>query len=392
MVGKGHCWSAATCLCCLVLVSICSGVKLSRYQCDRAPRRSCLLDVSAGGMPRRLRKGEGGPIKGCSKADELSNAYECSKADKFSSTDKFSSAGGAPPPDRWNILVSCYDQWDAFRKRFLLTVGEKQCVRDVKKQIEGAHGIPVSLQQILYQGKKLNDDVVIKQLAKGIKINLLNVTLVTMLPHIFPSSENNSANEWEKKKKKKKKKKQLKQKIKYFSYLVLLEEYKNLLNHLDQNNYVVSEEDIAHSFNAFCKKFPQMVHSKGVSLDKIKEEIEELRHVDRKKLLLRLGVDFPLMSNLLVHRLKELISLYYLGDVKSVVKFSLFFFILYKYANYPPRVKRLFLFLSVCFLLAPCKAVYMLLHFSFFFVPRGVLFPGLTNILSASYQQILLCQ
>ncbi|KMZ81874.1 hypothetical protein PVIIG_02923 [Plasmodium vivax India VII] len=343
MVGKGHCWSAATCLCCLVLVSICSGVKLSRYQCGRAPRRSCLLDVSAGGMPRRLRKGEGGPIKGCSKADELSNAYECSKADKFSSTDKFSSAGGAPPPDRWNILVSCYDQWDAFRKRFLLTVGEKQCVRDVKKQIEGAHGIPVSLQQILYQGKKLNDDVVIKQLAKGIKINLLN-------------------------------------------------EYKNLLNHLDQNNYVVSEEDIAHSFNAFCKKFPQMVHSKGVNLDKIKEEIEELRHVDRKKLLLRLGVDFPLMSNLLVHRLKELISLYYLGDVKSVVKFSLFFFILYKYANYPPRVKRLFLFLSVCFLLAPCKAVYMLLHFSFFFVPRGVLFPGLTNILSASYQQILLCQ
>ncbi|ANQ06784.1 Uncharacterized protein PCOAH_00011570 [Plasmodium coatneyi] len=345
MVGKGVCWNAAICLCCLVLVSICNSVKLSRYQHGRPLQRSCLMDVSASGMlPRKLRKGENEPIK----------AY--TSADKCSPTDKHNFANQNNPPGRWNILISCYDQWDAFRNSFLLTVNENQCVRDIKQQIEWTHGIPASLQQILYQGKSLADNVVIKKLTKGIKIHLLNLTLVTMLPHIFPS------------------------------------QYKKLLDQLEEKNYVVCEEDIANSFSAFDKGFPKMVHAKGVNLDKVKKEIEELRHVDRKKLLLRLGVDFPLMSDQLVDRFKELLNFYYLGDIKSVVKFSLFFFILYKYANYPPYVKRLFLYLSICFLLSPWKAVYMLFHFSFFFVPRGMLFPGLTNILSASYQQILMCQ
>ncbi|GAB65244.1 hypothetical protein PCYB_052620 [Plasmodium cynomolgi strain B] len=332
MVGKGNFWNAAICLCCLVLVSICSGVKLSRYQHGRPPRRGCLMDLSASGMPRRLRKGEGEPIKGCSSADKGSSADKCIPSDKHNFASQDNPAGRCPPSDRWNILISCYDQWDAFRNSFLLTVDEKQCVRDIKQQIEKTHGIPASFQQILYQGKSLNDDVVIKNLTKGIKIQILNLTLVTMLPHIFPLREDNSVNEWEKKKKKK----QLEQKIKYVSYLALLEEYKKLLHHLEKKNYVVSEEDIAHSFSAFDKEFPKMVHAKGINLDKIKKEIEELQHVDKKKLMLRLGVDFPLMSNLLVDRLKELVNFYYLGDIKSVVKFSLFFFILYKYANYPP--------------------------------------------------------
>ncbi|KJP89133.1 hypothetical protein AK88_01219 [Plasmodium fragile] len=330
MVGKGYCWNAAICLCCLVLVSICSGVKVSRYQYGRPPKRNCLMDISASGIPHRLPKGgKGEPIKGYSSTDK------CIPGDKVNFANQDKPEGTCPPAGLWNILISCYDQWDAFRNSFLLTVDENQCVRDIKQQIERTYGIPTSFQQILYQGKSLNDNVVIKKLTK---------------------------------------------------------EYKKLLHQLEKKNYVVGEEDIFHSFSEFDKGFPKLVHAKGINLDHIKKEIEELRHVDRKKLLLRLGVDFPLMSNQLVDRFKELVNFYYLGDIKSVIKFSLFFFILYKYANYPPYVKRLFLYLSICSLLAPCKAVYMLFHFSFFFVPRGVLFPGLTNILSASYQQILMCQ
>ncbi|EUD66976.1 hypothetical protein C922_02560 [Plasmodium inui San Antonio 1] len=302
MVWKSDCWNAAICLCCFVLVSICSGVKLSRYQYGRPPKRSCLMDVSVSGMSRRL-------SKGCRSADK------CSPADKHNFASQDNPPASRPPADRWNVLISCYDQWDAFRNSFLLTVHEKQCVRDIKQQIERAHGIPASFQQILYQTKPLNDDLPIGQLTKGIKMHLINLTLVTILPHIFPS------------------------------------QYKKLLHHLEKHNYVVSEEDIAHSFSEFDKGFPKMVQAKGINLDKIKKEIEELQHVDKKKLLLRLGVDFPLMSDMLLDRLKELFNFYYLGDIKSVVKFSLFFFILYK-----------------------------------------VLFPGLTNILSASYQQILMCQ
>ncbi|CAA9986934.1 ubiquitin, putative [Plasmodium knowlesi strain H] len=387
MVGRGVCWNATICLCCIVLVFLCSGVKLSRYQYGRCSKRSCLMDMSISGMARRLRKEENEPIKTSINEDNCSSV---GKQDKISSQDN--PAGRCTTANRWSILINCYDQWDAFRNRFFLTVDENECVRDIKEQIERIHGIPSCIQQILYQGKSLADDVMIKKLTKGIKIHLLNLTLMTMLPHIFSSREENLTNEWEKKKKKKKKKKKLEQKIKYVSYLVLLEEYKNLLNHLEKNNYVVCEEDIANSFSAFDKGFPKMVQAKGINLDKIKKEIEELQHVDRKKPLLRLGVDFPLMSNQIVDRFKELVNFYYLGDIKSVVKFSLFFFILYKYANYPPYVKRFFLYLSICFILAPWKAVYMLFHFSFFFVPRGMLFSGLTNILSASYQQILMCQ
>ncbi|OTN67973.1 putative Ubiquitin [Plasmodium knowlesi] len=280
MVGRGVCWNATICLCCIVLVFLCSGVKLSRYQYGRCSKRSCLMDMSISGMARRLRKEENEPIKTSINEDNCSSV---GKQDKISSQDN--PAGRCTTANRWSILINCYDQWDAFRNRFFLTVDENECVRDIKEQIERIHGIPSCIQQILYQGKSLADD-----------------------------------------------------KIKYVSYLVLLEEYKNLLNHLEKNNYVVCEEDIANSFSAFDKGFPKMVQAKGINLDKIKKEIEELQHVDRKKPLLRLGVDFPLMSNQIVDRFKELVNFYYLGDIKSVVKFSLFFFILYKYANYPPYV------------------------------------------------------
>ncbi|SBT87443.1 ubiquitin, putative [Plasmodium malariae] len=288
-----------------------------------------------------------------------------------------------------NIMINCYDKSDIFHKSFFLSMDEKKNIKDVKEKIENLHGIPIIFQEIIYENKPLSNDVTIEYLIKDKKIKILNFRLIPILPHLFSEEKGESFNECEKENKKIK---YLKKKLKFYGYLTLLNEYKKLLQKLEEKNYILKSYDIIESFKTFDTEFERMLNNNNLSLDKIKKEIEELKCLNKKKLMLRLEVDYPLMSNLLLQRIKEMIHFYYLGDIKSVLKFSIFFYILYKYANYPKNVKQFFLYLSFFFLLAPCKSFYKIFHFVFFFIPRGLLFSGFTNILSASYQQILMCQ
>ncbi|GAW79750.1 ubiquitin [Plasmodium gonderi] len=356
----------------LFVVYICSSIKLNKYHNGRVSRINNLMNISSNIISQRVKKDKIEPIKGYNNVG-MENTIEKGEIN-----------------GKCNIMIRYYDKSDIFRNSFFLSMDDKNNVKDIKEQIENLHGIPTSFQQIIYENKSLNDDIVIQNLIKDKKIKLLNLNLVTILPHIFIFGEEKLVNGYKKENNKKVQK--LQKKIKYWGYLTLLNEYKKLLHHLEEKNYVICQNDIIQSFKTFDKEFEKMLHDNRINLDKIKKEIDQLQNLSRKKLMLRLGVDYPLMSNLLINRIHELINFYYLGDIKSVLKFSLFFYILYKYANYPPNVKRLFLYLTFSFLLAPCKAVYMLFHFCFFFVPRGLLFRGFTNIMSAPYQQILKCQ
>ncbi|CRG98925.1 ubiquitin, putative [Plasmodium relictum] len=287
---------------------------------------------------------------------------------------------------KYNIMITYYDKSDIFHKSFFLSIDEKANIKDLKKKIENLHGIPTMFQEILYENKSLNDDLIIKNIIEDKKIKLLNFRLIPILPHIFNEEKND---EYEKENKKIR---NLKDKLKYFGYITLLNEYKKLLKKLEEKKYIIKDVDIIESFKSFDKEFENTLKNNNISLEKIKKEIDDLRYIDKKKLLLRLEVDYPLMSSLLLDRIKQLIQFYYLGDVKSVIKFSIFFYILYKYANYPKNIKIFFLYLSIFILIAPCKYFYKIFHFLFFFVPQDILFSGFTNILSASYQQILMCQ
>ncbi|CRG93161.1 ubiquitin, putative [Plasmodium gallinaceum] len=287
---------------------------------------------------------------------------------------------------KYKIMINYYNKSNIFQKSFFLSVSEDTNIKDLKKKIETLHGIPTEFQEVLYENKSLSDHLIIKNLIEDKKIKLLNFRLIPILPHIF-NEETNDEHE-----KENKKIKNLKDKLKYFGYITMLNEYKKLLKKLEEKKYIIKGVDIIESFNSFDKEFEKILKNNNINLEKIKKEIDDLKFVDKKKLLLRLQVDYPLMSNLLLDRIKQLIQFYYLGDVKSVIKFSIFFYILYKYANYPRNIKTFFLYLSIFTLIAPCKYFYKIMHFLFFFVPQDILFSGFTNVLSAPYQQILMCQ
>ncbi|VEV55773.1 ubiquitin, putative [Plasmodium vinckei vinckei] len=296
--------------------------------------------------------------------------------------------------NKCNIMISCYDKAGVFDKSFFLLIDEKSNIKYVKEQIENMHGIPTKFQEIFYETKKLDNNVTIKSLIKGKDIKLLNFRLISVLPHFFSEDSNKVNKNVENVEKESKKIKILKDKLKYYGCITLFNEYKKLLEKLkDNKNRIIKKDvDIIESFKNFDREFERLLNNNNISLEKIKKEIQDLKYFDKKKLLLRLEIDYPNMDNLLLTRIKELIRFYYLGDIQSVIKFSLFFYILYKYANYPPEIKKMFLYLSILFLLAPCKPIYKFCHFLFFSIPTSFLYTGFTNILSASYQQILMCQ
>ncbi|SCA48655.1 ubiquitin, putative [Plasmodium ovale] len=299
-----------------------------------------------------------------------------------------------------NVMVSCHDNSHIFRKRFLISLDEKMNIKDMKEHIEKIHGIPITFQELLYENKPLDDNITIEHLNKGKKIKLLNLCLTTILPHIFSEDDTEGENEHEEEGdessslalSERRKIKKLQNKLKYYGYLTLLKEYKKLLHKVEENNSLIRRHDIIESYKAFDIEFKKVLHNNNINFEKVLKEIDMLKNITKKKLLLRLQVDYPLMSSSLIMRIKQLVRFYYLGDINSVMKFSVFFYILYKYSDYSENVKTFFLYLSLLFLVAPCKPFYEILHFFFFSVPRGMLFSGFTNVLSASYQQILLCQ
>ncbi|CDU17273.1 ubiquitin, putative [Plasmodium yoelii] len=293
--------------------------------------------------------------------------------------------------NKCNIMISCYDKGGVFDQNFFLLIEEKNNIKFVKEEIENIYGIPIKFQEIIYENQKLDDNITIKNLIKGKNIKLLNFRLISILPHFFSETDDEIDKKDINMEKGNKKIKILKEKLKHYGCITLFNEYKKLLEKF-KNNMIKKDIDVVEFFKSFDKEFEKLLNNNNISLEKIKKEIENLKYFDKKKLLLRLEIDYPHMDNLLLIRIKELIKFYYLGDIQSVIKFSLFFYILYKYANYPKKIKKIFLYLSLLFLLAPCKPIYKFSHFLFFSIPKSFLYSGLTNILSASYQQILMCQ
>ncbi|SCM20435.1 ubiquitin, putative [Plasmodium berghei] len=350
----------------IFFVYMCNCIKLNNYNNKLIIHK--LLNISTNVVSRQINKNNNGnEIKNKKNIFGINNLNKC------------------------NIMVSCYDKAGVFDQNFFLLIGEKNNIKFVKEQIENIHGIPTNFQEIFYENKILDDNITIKSLIKGKNIKLLNFRLISILPHFF----NEKPDEIDKKdinmEKENKKIKILKEKLKYYGCITLFNEYKKLLEKL-KNNIIKEDIDIVESFKSFDREFERLLNNNNISLEKIKKEIQDLKYFDKKKLLLRLEVDYPHMDNLLLIRIKELIKFYYLGDIQSVIKFSLFFFILFKYANYPKKMKNIFLYLSLLFLLAPCKPIYKFSHFLFFLIPTNFLYSGFTNILSASYQQILMCQ
>ncbi|KYN99246.1 ubiquitin [Plasmodium reichenowi] len=306
--------------------------------------------------------------------------------------------------NKCNIMINYHDKSNIFCKSFFLSMEEKDCIKNIKKKIEEIYGIPLTLQEILYDNKKLENNITIQNIIKDKQIKILNLQLITILPHLFlqKDDDNNTNkrndvssssslynNEYIKSNKRIT---YLKNKLTYYAYLTLLNEYKKLSHILENKKYILKNDDILESFKSFDQEFEKTLKNNNINLHKIKKEINKLKHIDKKKLLLRLEVDYPLMSNNLTKRIKQLFQYYYMGDITTIIKFSIFFYILYKYADYPNHIKKFFLYLSILFLISPFKPFYKFSHFLFFLVPNNILFSGFTNILSASYQQILMCQ
>ncbi|VWU50647.1 ubiquitin [Hepatocystis sp. ex Piliocolobus tephrosceles] len=301
-----------------------------------------------------------------------------------------------------NIRISCNDnKANIFRKDIFLLVKEKNNIKNVKEEIEKIYGIPTILQQIFYEEKILDDMITIENLSKDKKIKFLNMRLVPILPHLFDIKETEQngkssmlqeVDKTDQVQEENKKITKLKQKLKFYGYLTLINKYKKLLEELEKKNYIINSKDMLESYKSFDVEFDNVLKKYNINFEKIKKEIEDLKFIQKKKLLLRLEMDYPFMSILLIDRIKQLFQFYYMGNIKSSIKFFLFFYILYKYADYPVNVKKSFLYISFFFLLAPCKPFYKFSHFLFFFIPKNLLCSGFTNILSASYQQILMCQ
>ncbi|SPJ09884.1 ubiquitin [Plasmodium sp. DRC-Itaito] len=305
--------------------------------------------------------------------------------------------------NKCNIMINYHDKSNIFCRSFLLSMEEKDSIKNIKKKIEEIYGIPLTLQEILYDNKKIDNNITIQNIIKDKQIKILNLRLITILPHLFlqkdddiDTNKRNDVissslynNEYVKSNKRIT---YLKNKLTYYGYLTLLNEYKKLSHILENKKYILKNDDILESFKSFDQEFEKTLKNNNINLHKIKKEINHLKHIDKKKLLLRLQVDYPLMSNILSERIKQLFQYYYLGDITTVIKFSIFFYILYKYADYPKHIKKFFLYLSILFLIFPFKPFYKVSHFLLFFVPNNILFSGFTNILSASYQQILMCQ
>ncbi|KEG00813.1 hypothetical protein YYE_04259 [Plasmodium vinckei vinckei] len=221
--------------------------------------------------------------------------------------------------NKCNIMISCYDKAGVFDKSFFLLIDEKSNIKYVKEQIENMHGIPTKFQEIFYETKKLDNNVTIKSLIKGKDIKLLNFRLISVLPHFFSEDSNKVNKNVENVEKESKKIKILKDKLKYYGCITLFNEYKKLLEKLkDNKNRIIKKDvDIIESFKNFDREFERLLNNNNISLEKIKKEIQDLKYFDKKKLLLRLEIDYPNMDNLLLTRIKELIRFYYLGDIQS---------------------------------------------------------------------------
>ncbi|SBS82612.1 vacuolar protein sorting-associated protein 9, putative (VPS9) [Plasmodium ovale curtisi] len=224
-----------------------------------------------------------------------------------------------------NVMVSCHDNSHIFRKRFLISLDEKMNIKDMKEHIEKIHGIPITFQELLYENKPLDDNITIEHLNKGKKIKLLNLCLTTILPHIFSEDDTEGENEHEEEGdessslalSERRKIKKLQNKLKYYGYLTLLKEYKKLLHKVEENNSLIRRHDIIESYKAFDIEFKKVLHNNNINFEKVLKEIDMLKNITKKKLLLRLQVDYPLMSSSLIMRIKQLVRFYYLGDINS---------------------------------------------------------------------------
>ncbi|SBT32877.1 ubiquitin (Ub) [Plasmodium ovale wallikeri] len=261
-------------LCCLLFAQLCKGVKL-----HSGGRRNFLHIANAG-----LTKA------GINLANKECDVRKC------------------------NVMVSCHDNSLIFRKRFLISLDEKMNIKDMKKHIEKIHGIPITFQELLYENKPLDDNITIEHLNKGKKIKLLNLCLTTILPHIFSEDDREGENEQEEEGEElsslalseRRKIKKLQGKLKYYGYLTLLNEYKKLLRKVEENKYLTRRHDIIESYKAFDIEFKKVLNNNNINFEKTLNEINMLKNITKKKLLLRLQVDYPLMSSSLIKRIKQL--------------------------------------------------------------------------------------
>ncbi|SCM01044.1 ubiquitin, putative [Plasmodium chabaudi chabaudi] len=228
--------------------------------------------------------------------------------------------------NKCNIMISCYDKAGVFDKSFFLLIEERNNIKYVKEQIENMYGIPTKFQEIFYENKKLDDNVTIKSLIKGKNIKLLNFRLISVLPHFFSEESNEVGKKDTNVERENKKIKILKEKLKYYGCITLFNEYKKLLEKLKDNKsrIIKKDVDIIESFKNFDREFERLLNNNNISLEKIKKEIQDLKYFDKKKLLLRLEIDYPNMDNLLLTRIKELIRFYYLGDIQSFPIYRLY--------------------------------------------------------------------
>ncbi|EAA16763.1 hypothetical protein [Plasmodium yoelii yoelii] len=207
--------------------------------------------------------------------------------------------------NKCNIMISCYDKGGVFDQNFFLLIEEKNNIKFVKEEIENIYGIPIKFQEIIYENQKLDDNITIKNLIKGKNINETDDEIDKKDINMEKGN---------------KKIKILKEKLKHYGCITLFNEYKKLLEKF-KNNMIKKDIDVVEFFKSFDKEFEKLLNNNNISLEKIKKEIENLKYFDKKKLLLRLEIDYPHMDNLLLIRIKELIKFYYLGDIQSFLIF-----------------------------------------------------------------------